>query len=117
MGIERLQIYHEVYTPLPANTWAEIEHTSFGSELKGFWGGRFRGTGIWANTGNTIVFPNHNDPALNHAEAISFLTDGCSVPITSHWPRLESDIFGLCAREKGYDSIQFFGERRITTKD
>merc|ERR1712070_230273 len=60
-----------------------------------------------ANTGNTVVFPNHNVEQLNHIEAINFLTCGCSVAISWSWPRYESDVFGLCAREKGYDSIQF----------
>merc|ERR1712070_1297972 len=60
MGNVRLMIYHEVYTPLPSNTWTEIEHTAIPTELKGFWVWRLRGTGVWANSGNTIAFPNHN---------------------------------------------------------
>lgn len=34
-------------------------------------------------------------------------TANCSVKRSTAWAQLESDIFGLCAREKGYDSIQF----------
>lgn len=102
-----LQIYHEVYEPLLANTWTEIDHMVLPSELKGFWVWRARGSGIWANSGNTIVFPQPADASQTHAEAIAFLRDGCSVSISAAWPRQESDIFGSCAREKGYDSIQF----------
>jgi len=102
-----LQIYHGVYEPLPANTWTEIAHSVFPTELKGMWVWRLRGTGVWANTGNTIVFPQPAGTQQSHVEAISFLTEGCSVSISSTWPRQESDIFGSCAREKGYNTIQF----------
>lgn len=65
------------------------------------------GTGVWANTGRTKVFPTPADPTQIHADAIAWLRDGCTVAIANNWPQLESDIFGKCAREKGVDSIQF----------
>ena len=57
--------------------------------------------------GKTLVFPSPSDPAQTHAAAIAFLREGCSATISNKWPQLESDIFGACARQKGYDSIQF----------
>merc|ERR1711959_654759 len=89
------------------NTWIEVMHSAFPSEVTGMWCWRTRGSGIWFNTGKTITFPSPADPSKTHAEAIAFLKDGCSVKMTPKWPRLESDVFGDCAREKGYDSIQF----------
>ena len=41
------------------------------------------------------------------AQAISFLRAGCTCAIDARWPHVESDIFGCCAKEKGYDSVQF----------
>jgi hypothetical protein len=102
-----LMIYHDVWQPAPANTWIEVTHSAFPSELTGMWCWRTRGSGIWFNTGNTIVFPSPADPSKTHAEAIAFLMKDCSWKVSPRWPRQESDIFGHCAREKGYDSIQF----------
>lgn len=56
--------------------------------------------------GNTLVFPTPADPTKIHTDAIAFLRANCSVKISWEWPQIESDIFGKCAREKGYDSIQ-----------
>jgi len=42
-----------------------------------------------------------------HKAAMNFLAQGCSKKPSMMWPRIESDIFGFCAREKGIDSIQF----------
>lgn len=71
------------------------------------WVWRSRGSGVWANVGNTIVFPTPSDPTKVHADAIAFLSANCSKQPSKFWPQLESDIFGFCAREKGYDSVQF----------
>merc|ERR1712062_720422 len=73
----------------------------------GYWVWRSRGSGIWANIGKTIVFPTPADPKEIHIEAIEFLLDNCSKKPEQYWPQIESDVFGFCAREKGYDSIQF----------
>jgi len=100
-------IYHGSYKPLPDNTWFEVTHTTFPTELKGSWMWRQRGSGIWYNTGKTKVFPTPEDPTQTHKEAIDFLKENCSITPSWEWPQLESDIFGLCAREKGYDTIQF----------
>merc|ERR1712039_196302 len=95
------------WKPLADNTWVEIAHTAYPTELKGFWVWRTRGTGVWYNIGRTKVFPTPADPSKTHAEAIAFLTKNCSVTPSIRWPLQESDIFGSCAREKGFDSIQF----------
>lgn len=100
-------IYHERYEPLPDNTWVEITHTAYPTELSGYWVFRLRGTGVWYNIGKTIVFPTPAEQNKVHQEAIAFLTHNCSKKPSKMWPQLESDIFGFCAREKGYDSIQF----------
>lgn len=95
-----LMIYHSSYEPASANTWIEITHRQVPTELKGMWCWRMRGSGVWFNTGNTRTFP-------GHAEAGIFLQTGCSAKVHWAWPRQESDLYGSCAREKGYESIQF----------
>mmetsp|Transcript_114159 Transcript_114159/g.179721 ORF Transcript_114159/g.179721 Transcript_114159/m.179721 type:complete len:351 (-) Transcript_114159:126-1178(-) len=113
-----LFIYHGTYKPLPDNTWVEIAHTAFPTELSGFWVWRQRGSGIWYNIGKTKVFPTPADPSQTHKEAIAFLTQNCSKTPSWQWPQQESDIFGFCAREKGYDSIQFepqAGQKKLGT--
>lgn len=100
-------IYHEAWTPLPNNTWTEIGHLVYPTELDGMWVWRTRGSGVWANVGNTIVFPTPSDPNQIHADAIAFLSDGCSKTPSKLWPQLESDVFGFCAREKGYGARGF----------
>jgi len=102
-----LGIYHEVWRPLPDYTWVELEHTVYPTEVDSFWAWRTRGSGIWYNTGRTIVFPTPADPAKIHEEAMAFLRDNCTCDISWQWPQVESDVFGCCAREKGYDTIQF----------
>jgi hypothetical protein len=100
-------IAHEVWSPLPNNTWTEVAHLVYPTELDGFWVWRTRGSGVWANVGRTIVFPTPADPSKIHADAIVFLVQGCSKQPSASWPQMESDIFGFCAREKGFDSVQF----------
>eukprot|EP00041_Stephanoeca_diplocostata_P039809 m.1637925 g.1637925 ORF g.1637925 m.1637925 type:complete len:331 (+) comp26360_c0_seq1:273-1265(+) len=100
-------IYHPMWKPVPNNTWVEVAHTVFPTELVGAWVWTARGTGIWANVGKTKVFPTPADRSKIHQEAIAWLRKGCSVPVSNNWPQMESDVFGKCAREKGYDSIQF----------
>jgi hypothetical protein len=100
-------IFHEKWVPLPDNAWVEVSHAVIPTEVSGAWFWRQRGTGVWVNIGKTIVFPTPSDPAKIHSEAIEFLTKNCSKFIPPFWPELESVIFGACAREKGYDSIQF----------
>lgn len=102
-----LQIYHEKWTPAANHTWVEVSHRVYPTELEGMWVWRQRGSGIFANVGRTIVFPTPSNPADIHKTAIEFLTANCSKRPSVEWPQLESDIFGFCAREKGYDSIQF----------
>ena len=106
-----LGVYHEEWTPLPNNTWTEVAHGVFPTELAGFWSWRARGSGIWLNVGRTIVFPTPRDPSKTHAAAIAFLGAGCSKTPSRNWPQLESDVFGFCAKEKGYDSIQFAAQQ------
>ena len=101
------QIFHSTWTPLPNNTWVEVTHTVYPTEMEGMWTWRTRGSGIWYNLGTTLVFPTPSDPSKIHAEAIDFLTANCSKRSGVFWPELESIAFGFCAREKGYDSIQF----------
>ena len=102
-----LGVYHSGWAPLPNHSWTEIGHTVYPTELDGFWVWRTRGSGVWANVGRTIVFPTPSDPTKVHASAIAYITAGCSKQPSASWPRLESDIFGFCAREKGIDSVQF----------
>jgi hypothetical protein len=102
-----LGIYHDMWKPVPNDTWVEVQHSVFPTELSGAWVWTLPGSGVWANVGKTLVFPTPSDIKKTHAEAIAFLTKGCTVKISNKWPQLESDIFGKCAREKGYDSIQF----------
>jgi len=104
-GLTGYQIYHGAWNALPDNTWVEVTHTAYPTELRGYWVWRQRGSGIWYNSGKTKVFPQR--PGHTHEEAIAFLTDGCSVKTPAGWPIQESVIFGDCAREKGLDSIQF----------
>jgi len=102
-----LGIYHGKWAPLPDNAWVEIAHVAFPTEVKGYWVWRTRGTGVWYNIGKTKVFPQPADPMQTHRAAIEFLKANCSVAISPLWPLQEQEIFGLCAREKGYNSIQF----------
>lgn len=106
-GLLGYQIYHGSWKPLPANTWFEFSHVALPTELQGFWAWRQRGSGVWYNTGKTIVFPTPADNSQIHKEAIAFLSENCSKTPSKSWPQQESDIFGFCAREKGYDTIQF----------
>lgn len=50
-----LQIYHENWVPVPNNTWVEVSHMVFPTELRGMWVWRTRGSGVWANVGRTLV--------------------------------------------------------------
>lgn len=102
-----MRIYHGAYEPLPADTWFEVSHFALPTEYKGFWVSRTRGSGIWANTGRTSLFSNPDRGSVAHGDALSFFGEGCSSPISQTFPQRESDAFGPCAREKGYDSIQF----------
>jgi len=102
-----LGIYHSGYSPAPHGTWVEVAHSVYPTELKGAWVWRLRGTGLWMNVGRTLVFPTPADMSKTHADAIAFLRANCSASVSPKWPQMESDIFGTCAREKGYDSIQF----------
>jgi hypothetical protein len=101
------QIYHSAWKPIPNDTWVEVTHTVYPTEVQGMWVWRTRGSGIFYNTGNTLVFSTPAEQRKIHAEAIEFLSANCSKKPSSFWPQLESDVFGFCAREKGYDSIQF----------
>eukprot|EP00940_MAST-03C_sp_MAST-3C-sp2_P001345 g1345.t1 len=102
-------IWHPVWKPIPNDTWIEVTHAVYPTELHGSWVWTLPGSGTWYNTGRTLVFPTppNSEVSKVHAEAIKFLSNNCSVSISHEWPQLESDVFGLCAREKGYDSIQF----------
>ena len=102
-----LGIYHGAWDPVPNGTWVEVSHSVLPTELTGAWVWTTRGSGIWYNVGRTVVFPTPRDPGQTHAAAIAWLREGCTAKVSSGWPQLESDIFGLCAREKGVDSIQF----------
>ena len=101
-------IYHSKWSPVPNNTWVEISHAVYPTEVHGSWVWVLPGTGIWYNTGNTIVFPTPSDVSKTHMKAIEFLSKNCSVHLHGNeWPLIESEVFGLCARKKGYDSVQF----------
>lgn len=107
VGAEGYSIYHSQWKPVPNNTWVEVAHAILPTEITGAWVWTLRGTGIWYNVGKTIVFPTPANPGQVHEAAIAWLKQGCSVEISSEWPLMESQIFGNCARQKGYNSIQF----------
>ena len=96
-----LAIYHGQWDAASNNSWVEISHAVYPTELEGMWVWRRRGSGIYANVGRTKVFPTPADPSKIHREAIAFLSAGCSKKPSSDWPQMESDVFGFCAREKG----------------
>lgn len=104
---ENLQIYHGKWEPAPNHSWVEVQHMVFPTEVDGMWVWRTRGSGVYANVGRTVVFPTPADTSQAHHDAIAFLSAGCSKKPAASWPQYESDVFGFCAREKGYDSIQF----------
>ena len=107
LGFSGYGIYHAKWTAAANDTWIEVAHAVLPTEWIGAWQWRLRGTGMFVNVGKTKVFPTPADPAKVHLEAITWLMDGCSVKVEGYWPLEESEIFGLCAREKGLDSIQF----------
>jgi hypothetical protein len=77
-GLTQYQIYHGSWEPLPANAWFEFTHMAFPTETEGFWVWRQRGSGIWYNTGNTIVFPQPADMSQTLRAALEFMTKICS---------------------------------------
>lgn len=48
-------IYHSQWTPVPNNTWVEVQHAVFPTELVGAWVWSVRGAGIFVNTGSLPV--------------------------------------------------------------
>eukprot|EP01048_Picozoa_sp_COSAG05_P009091 COSAG05_NODE_724_length_7726_cov_2.123771_4_plen_337_part_00 len=118
VGAEGYAIYHGQWKPVPNDTWVEVAHAVFPTEITGAWVWTLRGSGIWYNVGRTKVFPTPSDPSRVHEAAIDWLKEGCSVKISTEWPLMESQVFGNCAREKGINSIQFspaVGEQPIGT--
>ena len=85
----------------------EVSHTVIPTELNGSWVWLTRGSNVWVNVGKTIVFPTPAKTADLHKAAIAWARKGCSVEISYKWPLMESQIFGLCVREKGWNSVQF----------
>ena len=87
------QIFHTTWKPVPANGWVEVTHTILPSELMSYWAWRQKGSGVWFNVGETMVFPTPADPSKTHAAAIEFLVANCSVQISPHgqqWSRTSS---------------------------
>uniref|UniRef100_A0A7S0IMV8 Phospholipase B-like n=1 Tax=Calcidiscus leptoporus TaxID=127549 RepID=A0A7S0IMV8_9EUKA len=107
LGFFGYGIYHSHWAAAKDNTWIEVAHAVLPTEWTGAWTWRLRGSGVWVNVGKTIAFPTPADMSQVHMEAIHYLTENCSVKVSPYWPLSESDIFGLCAREKGFDSVQF----------
>jgi hypothetical protein len=70
-------IYHEEWRPVPNNTWVEVTHSVFPTELVGAWVWSTHGSGVWVNVGKTKVFPTPADMNKIHAEAIAWLREGC----------------------------------------
>ena len=108
-GLTGYQIYHAAWKPLPDHAWVEVTHAVVPTEENGAWVFRQRGSGIWYNLGRTKVFEKDPaDPRKVHMDAAAFMTANCSWSANlTRWPEFESVVFGRCAREKGYDSIQF----------
>ena len=117
IGYVALGIYHDKWTPLPNNTWwrflwiythtlttledddrpltthssplrIEVTHAVIPTELAGAWAWRQPGSGVWYNTGRTIVFPTPQNMSEVHKVAIEYLKEGCSLQISSYWPLL-----------------------------
>jgi hypothetical protein len=90
-------IWHSYpYTAVSPNTWAEVIHEQdpFGDEGNGAWFMYARGSGIWFNTGATIVFNEHND-AYAHFQVRN--------PADGQW----NSAMSRAAAKAGYDSVQF----------
>lgn len=75
---------------IPSSTWVEVRHRSSFNEKRGMWFAVMSGTGVWFNTGRTIVFRTHTE-AFVHFGAEPGNEDQLSVR----------------AGERGYNTIQF----------
>lgn len=94
-------VYHfGPFQPLKAHTWVEVFHrartVSSGFERHGAWFGYSPGSGIWTNTGKTIVFNTH-DEAFHHFGA-----------------KWENDL-AQKAKTRGWDTIQFLKGDGVST--
>ena len=96
--------------PASNHTWTEVTHCGGGwNERQGHWMYVVRGSGLFVNTGRTIVFGRHED-AVTH-----FLNRQCRVDI--NWCDEHKHCFRECdeelphvleaARLANYDSLQF----------
>jgi hypothetical protein len=89
------------YAAAPANTWVEGTHCAdpeaVHAEQTGVWFYVAKGSGIFVNTGNTKVYPDHSDA----------VQDILGVPCddTECGPQFSALIKAALA--KGYDSLQF----------
>ena len=81
--------YAEAPTPAASHQWIEVTHCGSHIEAQSLWFYVQRGSGIFVNVGNTIVFDDH-PAASEHFNAYGDITN---VP--------------AAARAAGYDSIQY----------
>lgn len=49
-----------VFSPIPPHTWVEVTHCAVRSWERAYWTYKSRGSGIWLNTGRTIVYRDHD---------------------------------------------------------
>ena len=103
---DTMWVYHEPpYKPFGDNTLVEVVHcadaTASSQESTGIWFYAAKGSGVYFNTGKTIVFNDHIDAARH------FLKQDCK----SDWyhgkecDELFEEIFKEAAKK--YDSVQF----------
>jgi len=96
LRLEQPHISHAAYytlaeapTPAPSNSWVEITHCASNLERESLWFYVQRGSGMFVNVGNTIVFQDHPQAA----EHFGVYGDVTNVP--------------AAAAAAGYDTIQY----------
>lgn len=53
------------FVPTPSNTWVEVTHCAVRDWEELYWTYRSRGSGIWLNTGETVVYQDHDTSGWN----------------------------------------------------
>jgi len=90
---------------LPANTWIEVSHMAQERESGGSWFVFSSGSGIWFNTGKTIVFQDHG-AAHSLFLGENWIGEG---KMNKLWQRMEARDAQMSveAAKQGYTTIQF----------
>lgn len=105
------------YSGVPASTWAEVIHQQdpFGDEVHGMWFQYAPGSGIWFNTGKTIVFKDHQeaynkwnihgvqDPNSAFCYAAAVMDDYDSVQFNEHVDHVSYQCDTSHTKRQGFD--------------